>query len=258
MRVVLFTSEEPLYLPPYIQPILAAYGDAVDRLVVAPFDAPLRRQVREYLGMYGVRAGARMGLSYLGASALGALPRSVTRRMTGRHYSVAGVARAHDVPVERVPDVSDPGFVDRMRALDPEVLLSVVAGQRLPPALLDCATEALNLHGSLLPNYRGRATAFWPLYYGDDRTGVTAHRMTDRFDAGPVIERRAFPIEDDDTVDSVYRKLSATGAALAVDLLDAYPELPEPTPNETTKADYHGVPDASERRTFRERGGEFL
>ncbi|PSP83005.1 hypothetical protein BRC83_08190 [Halobacteriales archaeon QS_1_68_17] len=85
---------------------------------------------------------------------------------------------------------------------DPDVVLSVVAGQRLPPEILDCADAAVNLHGSLLPDHRGRATAFWPLYYGDDRTGVTAHHMTDRFDAGPIIARRAFPIKSTDTVDS--------------------------------------------------------
>lgn len=257
MRVVLFTSEEPLYLPRYLQPILDAHADAVDRVVVAPFDAPLWRQARAYLGTYGLRAGSRMGLRYLRGHLLDALPSRLGRRLTGRYHSVAAVARANDVPVERVADVSDPAFVDRIRALDPDLLLSVVAGQRLPAELLDAASDAVNLHGSLLPKYRGRATAFWPLYYGDDRTGVTAHRMTPRFDAGPILERRSFPIDGSATVDSVYRNLAATGAALAVDLLDRYPDLPDAVPNDTTAADYHGLPDRRHRRAFRDRGGEF-
>jgi hypothetical protein len=258
VRVVLFTSEEPLYLPRYVRPILGAHADAVERVVLAPFDAPVGRQLRRYLGMYGLRAGARMALRYLDGHARDVLARRLDTPPGGRHHSVTAVARAHDVPVEEAPDVSDPGFLDRMRALDPDLLLSVVAGQRLPPALLECAADAINLHGSLLPKYRGRATAFWPLYYGDDRTGVTAHRMTERFDAGPILARRSFPIEPTDTVDAVYRKLAATGGGLAVDLLGDYPELPAPSPNETTAEDYHGLPGPRERRRFRERGNEFL
>lgn len=257
VQVVLFTSEEPLYLPRYVEPILDAHAADVDRLVIAPFDAPLSRQVREQFGMYGPRAGLRMGVRYLRGHVLDALGRHLGRQIRGYH-SVAAVARAHDVPVERVADVSDSAFVERMRELDPDVILSVVAGQRLPSELIDCASDAINLHGSLLPKYRGRATAFWPLYYGDDRTGVTAHRMTEQFDAGPVVAQRSFSIEPADTVDSVYRKLSATGASLAVDLLDDYPNLPEASPNETTADDYHGLPGADERRRFRERGNEFL
>ncbi|WP_175454479.1 methionyl-tRNA formyltransferase [Halopelagius longus] len=257
VQVVLFTSEEPLYLPQYIEPILDAHAADVDRLVIAPFDAPLSRQVREQFGMYGPRAGFRMAVRYLRGHALDALGRHLGIQIGGYH-SVAAVARAHGVPVERVADVSNPAFIERMRALDPDVILSVVAGQRLPPELIDRSNDAINLHGSLLPKYRGRATAFWPLYYGDDRTGVTAHRMTEQFDAGPVIARRAFSIEPTDTVDSVYRKLSATGASLAVDLLDSYPDLPEASPNETTADDYHSLPGPDERRRFRNRGNEFL
>lgn len=258
VRVVLFTSAEPLYLPGYLEPVLDAHAESVDRVVVAPFDAPLAEELRGQLGMYGVRAGARMGLRYARSRALDLLPGDLAQKWTGRHHSVRSVADVHGVQLERVGDVGDPAFVERIRSREPDLLLSVVAGQRLPRSLLETAEDAINLHGSLLPEYRGRATAFWPLYYGDDRTGVTAHRMTERFDAGPILERRAFPIAPGDTVDSIYRKLAATGAALAVDLLDGYPDLPAEHPNETTAADYHGLPGPEERRAFRERGNAFL
>lgn len=258
MRAVVFTSAEPLYLPRYLEPVLEAHAAAIDRVVIAPFDAPTRQELRDQLGMYGPRAGARLALRYARSRLLDRLPGDLAYRATGRYHSVERVARAHGVPVERAVDVADPSFVERVRSTDPDLLLSIVAGQRLPAELLDGAADAINLHGSLLPKHRGRATAFWPLYDGDDRTGVTAHRMTGRFDAGPILERRAFPIEPDDTVDSVYRKLAATGGDLAVDLLDRYPDLPDERPNETSSADYHGLPGPAERREFRERGNAFL
>lgn len=258
VRVVLFTSAEPLYLPRYLQPILEAHAEIIDRVVVAPFDTPVADELRAQAGMYGLRAGTRVALRYARSRALDVLPGSLGWRATGRYHSVRAVARAYGVPVERAPDVAAPRFVERMQALGPDLLLSIVAGQRLPPALLESATDAVNLHGSLLPDYRGRATAFWPLYYGDDRTGVTAHRMTERFDAGPILTQQEFPLSPTDTVDSVYRKLASTGASLAVDLLDRYPDLPTERPNETSADDYHGLPTPEERRAFYERGNEFL
>lgn len=258
MRAILFTSEEPLFLPRYLQPILKVHAAAIERVVIVPFDAPITQQLREQARMYGCRAGSRIALRYVRGHVLDALPARLGRRITGRHHSVAAVARTQGIPVERISDVNDTEFVKRIRTLDPDLILSIVAGQRLSSDLLASATDAINLHGSLLPHYRGRATAFWPLYYGDDRSGVTAHRMTERFDAGPIIARRAFPIEPGDTVHSVYRKLASTGADLAIDLLDSYPDLPSERPNETSEDDYHGLPGPEERRVFFERGNNFL
>lgn len=257
MRVVLFTSEEPLYLPVYLRPILERHAAKIDRVVVAPFQAPPLQQLRTQLGMFGVRAGSRMAGRYLRGQLLDALPGQLGWRLTGRPHSVGAVCQRFGVSVEHVADVSDPAFVDRIQAAAPDLLLSIVAGQRLPADLLDAARDAINIHGSLLPSYRGRATAFWPLYNGDDRTGVTAHRMTEQFDAGPILEQRVVPIEPADTLDSVYRALASAGSELALDLLAQYPDLPAETPNETTPSDYHGLPGPDERREFRQRGNEF-
>lgn len=258
MRVVVFTSEEPLYLPKYLEPIVSAHADVIDRIVIAPFDEPIAQQIRKQAEMYGINAGSRMLFRFVRAKFLDALPMRLRRQVSEQHHSVASVARVHDIPIERISNVNDNEFVARMRDLGPDLILSIVAGQRFSRNLLATANDAINLHGSLLPKYRGRATAFWPLYYGDDRTGVTAHRMTTQFDAGPIIAQRDFRINSNDSLDCIYRRLSATGGALAVELLDTYPALPQERPNETTEDDYHGLPGANERRVFYERGNRFL
>jgi len=258
VRVVLFTSAEPLYLPRYLQPIFEAHAGSIDQVVIAPFNAPVAEQLRSQAGMYGARAGIRMALRYGWSRVLDAVPGQLARRTTGRYHSIPAVAQAYDIPVARVADVSDPAFVERMEDLEPDLLLSIVAGQRLPGPVLESADDAVNLHGSLLPKYRGRATAFWPLFYGDDQTGVTAHRMTERFDGGPILTQQTFPLKDADTVDSVYRKLTEAGSSIAIKLLAEYPELPDEQPNETTSEDYHGIPSPEERQLFLERGNSFL
>lgn len=260
MRVVLFTAEEPLYLPRYVDPILAAHGDVVERVVLAGPKRPVREQARRQYAMYGPRAGTRMAARYAGGRLLGTLPGALQQSLTGRYHSVAAAARAHGVDPLPVEDLSDPAFVDRVREVDPDVLLSVVCGQRVPEPVLDVPEWAVNVHGSFLPEYRGRATAFWPLYDDRDRSGVTAHLMTAELDAGPIVNRRPFPLRDGDTVDDVMERIVETGADLAVDVLDRLRagERLETEPNPTDPDDYHTLPTAAERREFRRKGGRFL
>lgn len=259
MRVVLFTAEEPLYLPRYLAPVLSAHADAIEAVVLAPPERGTVTAVRRQVRMLGLRDALRFGALVGRGRLLDALPAAVSRRFTDRYHSVRAVADAHDVPVWRTRDVNAASFVARVRELDPDVLLSVVCGQKLGPDLLSVPDTALNLHGSLLPNYRGRAVAFWPLYYGDEETGVTAHLMTEEWDAGPIVERRRVPVADD-TMHDLSLKLADAGSELAVDLLDRLADgaALETRPNETTPDDYHTVPTPEERREFRRRGNEFL
>ncbi|WP_436909639.1 methionyl-tRNA formyltransferase [Halosimplex marinum] len=257
MRVVLFTSAEPLYLPRYLRPVVRSHADSIAAVVVAPPRKPRREQVRDYLRALGPGAFPRMGLRFARGAALDALPPGLQRVATGRYHGVASLARDHGVPVRRVPDTADGEFLDWYRRVDPDVALSIICGQRLPPAVLDVPDYAVNVHGSLLPKYRGRATAFWPLYYGDDESGVTAHLMTEEFDAGPIIEQRSFPIDPDDSMHDLSLKIAETGGPLAVDLLDRYPAF-ETRPNPTGPEDYHTLPTPAERREFRRRGNAFL
>lgn len=260
VRVLLFTAEEPLYLPRYVEPILAAHGDAVERVVLAGPRRPLHEQARRQYATYVPSAGAKMAVRYASGRLLDALPRTLQPSPTGRYHSVEAAAEAHGVRPLAVEDLTDPGFVARVREFDPDVLLSVVCGQRVPEPVLDVPEWAINVHGSLLPDYRGRATAFWPLYHGEERSGVTAHLMTPELDAGPIVERRPFPLRDGDTVDDVMERIVETGSALAVDLLDRLRADGRPTtePNPTGPDDYRTLPTAAERRAFRRRGGRFL
>jgi hypothetical protein len=260
VRVVVFAAEEPVYLPRYVEPILAAHGDVVERVVLAGPDRPVREQARRQYAMYGPRAGARMAARYASGRLLDALPGSLQQSLSGRYHSVATAARAHGVRPLPVEDLSAQWFLDRMGDLDPDALLSVVCGQRVPEPVLDVSTRAVNVHGSLLPAYRGRATAFWPLYHGESRSGVTAHLMTPELDAGPIVERRPFPLREGDTVDDVMERIVETGAELAVDVLGRLRagERLETEPNPTGPDDYYTLPTAAERREFRRRGGRFL
>jgi methionyl-tRNA formyltransferase len=135
--------------------------------------------------------------------------------------SVAEWAAAHGLPVHTPEDPNTPDFVAQIRALRPDLLFSCYYRRLLIPALLEVPRlGAVNLHGSLLPKYRGRAPLNWVLVRGETVTGVTLHYMDARADHGDIIGQRSVPIAIEDTALSLWRKLTAAGRAL---LAEQYP-----------------------------------
>ncbi len=137
--------------------------------------------------------------------------------------SVADIARTHRLPLFTPSSPNLPVIVETLRALEPDVLLSVWYRRLLGPELLAVPPiAALNLHGSLLPSYRGRAPVNWVLVNGERRTGVTLHHMTTEADAGDIVAQEAMDIEPEDTAFSLYKRMVKVGVDV---LLESYPAV---------------------------------
>ncbi|WP_312118549.1 bifunctional UDP-4-amino-4-deoxy-L-arabinose formyltransferase/UDP-glucuronic acid oxidase ArnA [Kosakonia cowanii] len=156
--------------------------------------------------------------------------------------SVARLAAERGIPVYAPDDVNHPLWVDRITELKPEVIFSFYYRNLLGEAILNSARiGAFNLHGSLLPAYRGRAPLNWVLVNGETQTGVTLHRMVSRADAGAIIAQQAVEIADADDALSLHRKLTESAKHLLEGIL---PTLKSGTFSETaqdeSKASYVG------------------
>lgn len=156
--------------------------------------------------------------------------------------SVARLAAERGIPVYAPDDVNHPLWVDRITELKPEIIFSFYYRNLLGEAILNSARiGAFNLHGSLLPAYRGRAPLNWVLVNGETQTGVTLHRMISRADAGAIIAQQAVEIADADDALSLHRKLTESARHL---LEGALPTLKSGTFSETaqdeSKASYVG------------------
>lgn len=137
--------------------------------------------------------------------------------------SVARLAAEQGITVYAPEDVNHPLWVDRIRAMAPEVIFSFYYRNLLSDDILNLAPKgAFNLHGSLLPEYRGRAPLNWVLVNGEKETGVTLHRMTNRADAGDIVAQQTVTIADSDVALSLHRKLCAASQTL---LGDALPKI---------------------------------
>jgi methionyl-tRNA formyltransferase len=128
--------------------------------------------------------------------------------------SCADLARANSIPVH-LPDKIGAEEIAQVAAMRPAVVYSFYYRNLLPPALIALAPlGAYNLHGSLLPKYRGRAPVNWMLANGEREAGATLHHMVERADAGDIVAQRAIEITDDDTALTLYRKIVPLGAEL--------------------------------------------
>lgn len=134
-------------------------------------------------------------------------------------------AREHGLDVTQPETVRDPAFLDALRELEPDVAVVVAYGQIFRRSLLSLPRlGCINLHGSLLPKYRGAAPIQAAIAAGDPVTGVTTMRMGRGLDSGPMLLEAQIPIGPDDTSIDLAPKLASLGAELVVETLDRLAE----------------------------------
>jgi len=134
--------------------------------------------------------------------------------------SVARLAAEHGIPVYAPDEANHPIWLDRIRTMAPEMIFSFYYRHLLGDEILECAQKgAFNLHGSLLPKYRGRAPLNWALVNGERETGVTLHRMVKRADAGNILAQQKVAIDDQDNALTLHRKLTQAAEQLLSDVL---------------------------------------
>jgi methionyl-tRNA formyltransferase len=118
------------------------------------------------------------------------------------------------------PRLRDPEWPQRLRELGAEVAVVVAFGQILPQAVLDApARGSINIHGSLLPKYRGAAPIQWAIIRGETVTGITTFQMDAGMDTGPVLLTASTPIGPDETAGELAGRLADLGAQTILDTL---------------------------------------
>ena len=109
--------------------------------------------------------------------------------------SVSGLCREHGIACITPADPRSPQLLAQLQALQPDFIFSFYYRHMLPVEVLACARRgAYNMHGSLLPKYRGRVPINWAVLHGETETGATLHEMTVKPDAGAIVAQTSVPI----------------------------------------------------------------
>lgn len=129
---------------------------------------------------------------------------------------VKKAAIRHGIPVLQPKNLKDPGFLDELRALRANLQV-IVAFRMLPEAVWDMPElGTFNLHGSLLPKYRGAAPINWAIIRGEKETGVTSFFLQHQIDTGDLIFQESMPIHPDDTAGDVHDRMMHLGAEVVL------------------------------------------
>lgn len=156
--------------------------------------------------------------------------------------SVAALCQEQGIPCMMPDDPDSPQLLARVHAVQPDFIFSFYYRHMLPPALLRLAARgAYNMHGSLLPKYRGRAPVNWAVLHGEVETGATLHAMDAKPDAGAIVAQTSVPILPDDTAYEVFGKVTVAAEqtlwrALPAMLCGQTPMLP----NDLGQGSYFG------------------
>jgi methionyl-tRNA formyltransferase len=156
--------------------------------------------------------------------------------------SMADTCREYGIPVITPSDPATPELMAQVKAAQPDFIFSFYYRHMLPVELLALAKHgAYNMHGSLLPKYRGRVPVNWAVLHGETETGATLHEMAAKPDAGAIVAQTAVPILPDDTAHDVFGKLTVAAEQTLWNVLPAMLAGKTPAlPNDLSKGSYFG------------------
>jgi methionyl-tRNA formyltransferase len=222
INVVYLTTDDPLYLPAFFERVFSARADTAAVFVVPPLykNQSARAAAWRYFRTFGAMASVSLA---------------------------ARTARAK---------LGDPSFLDRLRGLGTELIVSVSCPQIFRKPLIELAPRGcLNIHGAILPRYRGVMPSFWMLANGEKEAGVSIFFVNEDIDAGELCGQRVFEISEDETLDAFLRRSKTVAAELLVEVLGKIETgSVSQTPLDLSKGSYYSWPAREDVRRFRAAG----
>lgn len=251
MRVVVITQDEPFYLAGVLDILFRQIRGKHEvvgcvLLKASPFGKKESawRKVKRTYGVFGLRFFAHYALRFA-ASKLFA-PNAVTEVFRTNGVSITTLEKS----------INDENSLERIRAMEPDVLVSILGNEIFRSPLLKIA-PCLNLHTAPLPRYRGLMPTFWVLRFGESETAVSVFLVDEGVDSGPIVVQRFIAIAGM-SQEQLIRETKREGMVAMAEALDLMStgnfELIE---NDASKASYFSFPTREDVRAFRAAGARF-
>jgi methionyl-tRNA formyltransferase len=250
LRVLFVTEDDPLYVIRFFEVFFDIYPRSEIEIcgitIGRAFHEPLRKTLPRMLGFYGLWGTFRQGLRFL-CSKL-------------RARSIESIAASAGVPVVATQSVNQPDYLDKVRAIAPDVIVSVAAPEIFKAKLLGLPPlGCINIHSGRLPAYRGMMPTFWQMLRGEPAVTITVHYMAEKLDTGDVLATRSFALRPSDSLDRVIRETKREGARLVLRVLrDLRDGKADPQALTMDDSEYFSFPKREDVRAFRRRGHRLL
>jgi methionyl-tRNA formyltransferase len=256
MKVMFITPEEPSVVTSFYRKVLPEVADQVAAMaVVRPIykNSSWTKQAKRFIRSFGWQIFVLEGLSFAWDKLV-----DRTHRLTGlgEARSVAGLAKAHGIRVLHPDDVNGQDFLNTVREIAPDLIISVACPLIFKDELLKIPRLAcVNVHSSLLPLYRGMLPTFWVLLNQESETGVTVMYMNPGIDDGDIILQQRIPITDDESLRSLMAKCKSVAADLILETIGRFEsDNVDSKPNPAESGSYFSFPTKADVKRFRALG----
>lgn len=256
MKLLFITTDDPFHLPVFFQKVFSARAkDIIGIVIVDPIykGHTIFTQALKTVRVFGLSSFLREVQYYGYYKLLNVVSNFMTLR---RFYSVAKVAKFYSCPTYQTEDVNSCDFIHFTKTLAPDLIISISPPQIMKEELTSIPTMGcINLHGSVLPKYRGVLPSFWMLANNEKEAGVTVHYINQGIDDGDIILQHTFAIEPSDTLHSLIARSKEIGAHLLLQSLNHIAtNSVSRTPNIKANGTYFSFPSKEAYKRFRKNG----
>lgn len=215
MRIFLLTQPDAFYIPKLLDRFIEEKPEGAQIVGASVLKGEIAASnVTDYMKLLGVRGTIINGFEFARYKLFDLVDQA--SGIDGL-YSVRGALRKYQIPEHTPENINEPAFLSELVRRKVDLVISIACPQIVLKDLLELPPEGvINIHGALLPKYRGKLPSFWVLANGEEKTGVTVHYMNEDLDDGPIIVQKEVPIKSDDTLHSLVLKSKVGHGASAL------------------------------------------
>ena len=258
LKVIVLTQKDGFFIPTNI--LKAAQECDIVEVVNNAAKSSLDNKISDMVRWFGFFQCAKMGIRTYARKFSDLVDNLTGLKAYGGTCSIASAAKKIGAEYRTVTNVNSPEYVEHVRTVAPDLIISYSAPQVIKPELLGIPQYGvLNVHGALLPDYRGCLPSFWYLYNDEKLGGATVHYMSAAIDDGDICVQKSVDLSDCRTLFLVLGSTMVVGGvALVVEIKIITDGTLEPRKNDTENGRYFTWPTVEQAREFRKKGKKLI
>jgi methionyl-tRNA formyltransferase len=259
MKVAIITQEDYFFIPENIKKIADRFGSSSIRtILLIDSKGSINNKKSLFIRGFGLIQSMKYGLKVLRKKLI--FFATLIKLSKNNTHSIAGIAKHFDIPFSIVNDINEDKILERLEALNLDIIISFSAPVVFRERLLNASKlGCINLHCSYLPNYAGLFPSFWVLFKDEKFTGCTVHKMDTKIDNGDILMQEKVEISNDDTIFSLLNKTKSIGGNLMIKVIEELrDDNLKPIKNHASEKNYFTWPTLEELYLFRKNGGKLV
>jgi methionyl-tRNA formyltransferase len=267
LNILFITQDDPFYIPHFFREFFAHCQNREIKVHGIVIQAPLGKKslgglMKQMLAFYGWFDFLRVGCKFVFYKVMNAV---ATRLFAGQFpgtFSLEHFLLKNRIPIVHCPDVNAASFIDTIKSLDLDLIVSVAASQKFKRDLLGAPRYGcINVHNSRLPRNRGMLPNFWSLYQFDTEpvSAMTVHKMNDTLDDGAIVIQEDLRLDPAESLEHLIVRTKKLNAHLILKALSLFKAGEPPLlANDASKATYNSFPTREDVKRFRAKGLRIL